>query len=505
MILTKSNEKYIDIDFIIDEKIKSNKLNEFLLIVPTNRKSRYLKKDLISLSPNQTTGKINLETIGTFSTNLLLNESKSSAKVLSEAASTVLIKQSINECENSSLWGKLNYFSNYQKEIPFGTLERIKNVISEYKRHGITPVNLREELTGLSGSEKIKAEDIAKIYEAYLKKCRELNVKEIGDVYSELNLLEQNKFEEKFRKIYPEVNLIVINGFDEFTLPEIEIINSSSLINGIKLYLSFDYYKFNPNLFSHLDKCYKKLESKGFKIIEDRSQNYLNKFQSIIREELFKSKKKSKSVKLDSQFGFKENPVTIIPASTREKEIEVIAKEIKDLILNKKVEPNDICVAFNLINKYSPTIRNTFSTYGIPFNLTDRISLSNASPVISIINFLEIAENDYYYKNIFRALSGNLHTGQAGLIQIQNVSVSNLLNASVNLKIISGYQNWINSIDEALKKQEEKFDDEIEYSFDYNSLKKALNDIQTIQKFLQPFEKKNTLREFLQSFIDLIY
>ena len=259
----------------------------------------------------------------------------------------------------------------------------------------------------------------------------------------------------RYRKIYPEVNLIVINGFDEFTLPEIEIINSSSLIDGIKLYLSFDYYKFNPNLFSHLDKCYSKLESKGFKIIEDRSQSYLNKFQNVIREELFKSKKKLKSVNLDSQFGYKENPVTKISASTREKEIEVIAKEIKDLILNQKVEPHKICVAFNLINKYSPIIRNIFSTYGIPFNLTDRFSLSNSSPVISIINFLEIAENDYYYKNIFRALSGNL-------IQIANVSVSNLLNASVNLKIISGYQNWIDSISDALKKQKEKFDDEME-------------------------------------------
>ncbi len=91
------------------------------------------------------------------------------------------------------------------------------------------------------------------------------------------------------------------------------------------------------------------------------------------------------------------------------------------------------------------------------------------------------------------------------MIQISNVSVSNLLNASINLKIISGYQNWINSINDALKKLGGKFDDEIEYSIGYNSLNKALSDIQTIQKILQPFEKKSTLHEFLQNFIDLIY
>ena len=43
------------------------------------------------------------------------------------------------------------------------------------------------------------------------------------------------------------------------------------------------------------------------------------------------------------------------------------------------------------------------------------------------------------------------------------------------------------------------------YSIDSNSLNKASSDIQTIQKILQPFEKKSTFREFLQSFIDLIY
>jgi len=34
-----------------------------------------------------------------------------------------------------------------------------------------------------------------------------------------------------------------MNGFDEFTQPEIEIINSTSNILGVKLFLSFDYFQ----------------------------------------------------------------------------------------------------------------------------------------------------------------------------------------------------------------------------------------------------------------------
>ena len=42
MILTKSKISEIDLDFEINNKIRNGKLDELLLIVPTNRKIRYL-------------------------------------------------------------------------------------------------------------------------------------------------------------------------------------------------------------------------------------------------------------------------------------------------------------------------------------------------------------------------------------------------------------------------------------------------------------------------------
>ena len=100
--------------------------------------------------------------------------------------------------------------------------------------------------------------------------------------------------------------------------------------------------------------------------------------------------------------------IKTISASTREEEVKSIASEIKQLILNDKVRPEEICVVFNLISNYSDKIRDIFPLYGLPFNLTDRFPLDGASPVAALISFLEIAENDFYYKNIFRALSGGI-------------------------------------------------------------------------------------------------
>lgn len=485
MILTKNNKTSIDIDFLINEKLKHGKLNELLFIVPTNRKSRYLKKELISFSPGQSTAKMNLETIGTFSTKLLFGGSDVSDKIISDAAASVLLKQSFQEL-------KLTYFSFYKKDIPTGTLDRIKNVISEYKKHGITPEILRSESNLLEGSEKLKAEDIASIYGKYQAKCDELGLHEIGGIYSKLLEYDQQKFEQFFRELFPDVDLVLINGFDEFTSPEIEIINRLSGAGNVELYLSFDYFSYNHSIFSHLDKCFDKFIERGFKVIEDNSTMGLNEFQNQVRSSLFNFKKKERNTRL-------QNELFRIKAGDRTEEIELIAKEIKELILNQNVEPHKICLAFNLIQNYSPIIRDVFTNFGIPFNLTDRYSLSNSPIVIALINFLEIAENDFYYKNIFRSLSLNY-------LKVAGIDLSNLLKASVQLKIVSGYANWIDKLNDALNQPANYEDLELGISDrERNVYSKALEDIKKIFELLKPFSNSLTIPEFKKNFYDLIF
>ncbi|HUX92199.1 MAG TPA: hypothetical protein VMV36_00215, partial [Ignavibacteriaceae bacterium] len=132
MILSKAKVDSANLEKEISGKINAGKLNELLLIVPTNRKIRSLRREIISSAPNNAVGKINLETIGSFAVNLLSPGEAASSRVLSDASSTVLLKQCFREVP-------LKYFSNYEKDFPFGTLQRIKNVIAEYKRRGVSP------------------------------------------------------------------------------------------------------------------------------------------------------------------------------------------------------------------------------------------------------------------------------------------------------------------------------------------------------------------------------
>ena len=483
MILSKEDITAFDIDLFLDNKLREGKINEILFIVPTKRKIRYLTRELISTSPNKSASGLKIETIGSFA-DKLLTDIEGAVNQISEEASILLLNHSFNKT-------KLSYFSQYKEQIPFGTLERVKNVISEYKRHGINPERLKEESENLAGGEKLKASDISEVFANYQESLTSNNLKETGDVYSSLNKKEKKVFDEAFTFLYPDTEFVFVNGFDEFTAPEIEIINAAAEIKGIELFITLDYYRYNPAVFSHLNSCHDRFVAKGFKEIKDISPITQSRFLNLVRENLSIKTPETK----EKHF---QELITKIVARNREEEIELIAKEIKKLVLDDKVKPEKICVVFNLIGNYSPILRDRFNLYGIPFNLTDRFSLSTSSPVKAVINLLEILENDFYYKSIFRAFS-------SGFIGTLGIDISNLLKTSVKLKIVSGYDNWISRIRAAIS---ELSSNDLETDGDNGKIetyKVAITDLKKISSLLRVFSAKLTPDEFKKNVLSLIY
>jgi ATP-dependent helicase/nuclease subunit B len=483
MILTKQKTDRFDVDFFIDDMLKKGEISEVLFIVPTRRKIRYLTRELISLSPGKAITGLKTETIGSFAEKLL-TEIEGQVNLISEEAAVLLLNHSFNRAE-------LKYFSQYKNQIPSGTLERVKNVISEYKRHGITPGLLKKEAENLPAGEKLKAFDIAEVFEDYQNSLNKINFMETGDIYLSLNKKGKKIFDDAFTFIYPDANFILLSGFDEFTAPEIEIINSASEINGIELFVSFDYYRYNPPVFSHLNTCHDRLVAKGFREIKDISLAAQSHFLNIVRENF------SLKTPARKQNSFRKRIIQI-EASGREEEIELMAKEIKKLIVNDKAEPEKICIVFNLIGYYSAIIRDRFKVYGIPFNLTDRFLLSTSPPVKALLGLLEIAENDFYYKNIFRAFSG-------GFLGATGIDISNLLKVSAGLKIVSGYDNWLNKI--RAKISELSSDEELTGSADdkIQSYQNAVLDLEKLNLQLKPFFSKLTPDEFRENILSLVY
>jgi ATP-dependent helicase/nuclease subunit B len=480
MILSKEKIKTVDVSRIIAESISSGSLKELLIVVPTNRKLRGYKKELISLNKGKGITALNLETFESLCERIL-DESKIYT-IISEAASSVLLSQSVDESE-------LKYFSSYKGEIPHGTLNRIRSVISEYKRHGFTPDDLRKESKELPNAERLKANDIADIYERYRDKTSALSAYEAGDIYSGILNLPRDEFEADFKTVFPDVKQIFIRGFDEFSEPEINIIDLLSSLKECRLWIEFDYSAGNRELFAHLDKCHKKLEERGFKRNDTGKQK--EEFADIIREKLF-SEIRTKRIA-----GFKDKIYTIT-AFNREEEVINIAKEVKRLILKEGVEPYKICVAFNLVQNYSPVVNEVFSIYGIPLNMTDRVFLEYTAPIITLLNLLEILENDYYFRNVIRAFSSSI-------ISKEGIELKSIINSAVELKIIGGLENWTSVLKNAIEERMRyKGDNEFEEE-EVKTFKTALESINKIQAILKPFEGKLTIGGFLEKMESTVY
>lgn len=468
MIFTKKDTLQIDPEILIAEKTGNHELNTMLLIVPTNRLIRSLRKEFLFQSPGQYTSTMNFDTLATFSEKIFRETHDVPGKEISEAAAMVLLRQSFKKTD-------LTYFSSFKNAIPEGTLRRIMNVISQYKRHGITPSHLMKEAEELNGSEKLKALEIANVYEAYIQKFEELALFELGDIYRNILSLNADEFNKRFRNLYPQVKLVVVKGFDEFTSPEIEIINNLTMIEGNSFYLDLDYDIANQMVFGHLGKTFGTLKSKEFYYYQtDRKSN--KEFRQIIKQDLFNGKQ---NIKKDYT-----GRISIIEAQDKEKEIDVIAKQIKELLISKEAEASEICVAFNMISSFSRLIRDRFTLYGIPFNLTDRYALNCSPAVISIFNLLEILENDYYYKNIIRAF-GSDYLNNFG------INTNNLQKCAAELRIISGYKNWIDTLQDNLET------DKIKYE-------RGIKDIQKINSLLMPLTKKLTPAQFKSALHELI-
>ncbi|MFA6596963.1 MAG: PD-(D/E)XK nuclease family protein [Ignavibacteriaceae bacterium] len=479
MILTKKKTFSDSLLKMIEEKILSGKTNEVLHLVPTNRKARALKKEIIDKTPTQAVSIIPIETIFTLAEKLFGVEVPLS--LATDAASSVLLKKAFQK-------NHLEYFRSFSKTIPQGSLDRIKNLFSEYKRNGITSEYLLRELEKAEGIEKQKLSELAKVYDSYCELFRQLDLYEIGDVIRAVNTLSYQDIAKRFGRLFPSVKIVYAFGYSEFTTPEIALLSILADLPGINLYINLDYRSNNSGLFSFAGDVKDKFEKAGFYAYPFSKKNIENQFSEYLSKRLFNEKNFIKKEPMG-------NSAVLIAAKNREDEIVQIAKEIKTLLVEKNVQPNAVCVAFHLIQNYSGIVRDVFHQYGIPFNLTDRFSLHTFNPVISVINLLEVIATDFYHKAVFRVFSSEYY-------QPVNAQSSDIFQVASKLRIISGYQTWVTHINHFIDGGNETED---EILSDKKLLSSVKKEIEALYAILKRFEEPMTLSQFSKQLVALIH
>lgn len=466
----------------INQKISKEDFFSFVYVVPTRRKVRYLIRDLIDIAPNKTTPKLNLFTIGDLAEEIFKTKFINYQKI-SSSLQFFLIKKILSELD-------FKFFSVKGKYIPNGLVDLIIAVITRLKEVGISSFDFEKESHQLEGYNKLKAEDISIIYNEYQKLLTKLKLFETGDVYLSINQLNDNEIEETFRCAFPEVDYLLITGFNEFTKPELKLIESLSKINNLEMIITLDFNKNNEEIFGNLLETHNHLIKLGFNYFESDLFEKNGEFHKAIKSDLFNSKE-NKKVETKNIFKF--------TGFDARDEIETIAKIIKQKVLeNPHIDLSKICIAIKGIKDYSNLVREIFYKYGIPVNVTDRYYLKNALPVISIIRLMDLIKKDFFYEDLFYVL-------RSTYFDFSEIDIANLREALEIIKITQGKKRILEAIERRIDyletlSEEEKPDKQREI----NKLQKAKDDFEKILQLLEPLTSNQTPDKFVRNLYSII-
>lgn len=481
-LYSKNTTNEIDPFEEIKQRISREDFKSFIYVVPTRRKVRYLIRDLLDLAPNKATPRLYIFTIGDLAEEIFKAQF-SNHKRISASIQFFLIKKILSELD-------LSFFSTKGKYVSNGLVELIIEVIARLKELGISNFYYQKELDQLEGYNRIKAEDISLIYNKYQAYLDELKLFETGDVYLYINQLIRDQVEYIFRRSFPDVNYLLITGFNEFTLPELKLIEALSKINNLEIVLTLDFNLNNEEIFGNLVDTHNHLISIGFSFQETTKYEKNEKFNKIIKNDLFISKEKKK-IEIKNIFKF--------TGFDLRDEIETIAKIIKHKVFQyPNLDLSKICIAIKGIKEYSNLIREIFYKYGIPVNVTDRYHLKNSALIISIVRLLDLIRKDFFYEDLFYVL-------RSTYFDFSSIDVQNLRETLELIKITQGEARILNSIDARVNYLEKI--PEVEYPTKYkeiDKLKRAKEDFQKIIDLIKPLSINQSPESFVKNLTNII-
>lgn len=478
----------VNISQTLKRAITDDELNKFYIIVPTGKIKRELEREILFSyykEQNKPLSKQNVFTLQEFAKycfDILLPNKE--YRLISEAYLLALFEDAVSLAD-------LKFFTGPKKNISYSLLERLAELISGLKEDGITPENLKTNLENngneLLFTDEARLQDIYNLYCAY-EKIQEGKYLDNIDI---INLAtEQLNQGIDSTKLFPDAKLILFESFSEFKLPELNFLKTFAN-SSVPVLINIEYDDRQGPLYTILEKSIESLTKCGFNDLNAEEKNtfpMLNHLKhNLFSYSINRNKKFSKSIK-------------IIEASSRIDEVILIVRLVKYLILEKNINPSDICIALRQPQQYSPLFRETFYSHKIPANIMERFELSNSQVVVGIISILNLIVNKFRRQDIITFLKNPFIT-----IDTKNgrpINADNIISLTTDLRIIGGERRGgIDGIIKFLQTTEKIYQQRLEeyennHNADYFEIRKARDYYQRTKLALEDFQTIKLLFQY---------
>lgn len=467
-------------------------------IVPTGRLLRHKKRELIR-KRFEKTGKAvknpSIHTLQTFVRSLASQFiSLSQYHIIGDAYKLAMFEEAVEKAE-------IQYYRVEDETLGLPIIEQLASIISGLKKDGIYPSDLRRDYFNHdvqhSSLKSKQLLDIISVYEKYESLFSPTILDDNALTVKVTELLNQN-FHIRSEN---QNSVIVIEGFTEFSLPEIHFISALSHY-GYPCIIALEYSEGNGPLFGNLHETVQTFISYGFNRHNTEEQLHLSDATgdtlpvgACLRRWLFNTERQIHN-------GNFSESISLIKCKNRLHEVEVIGKLVKHLIIKESIKPGEITIAVKQPTLYSELFREVFRKYSIPANITDRYVLSKAPVVTALFSVADIALRGWRVKDIRRALASPYlyfllnddSSSEKTVIRQRNASANiqecaRLLRISDSRRFISP-QQWIQQLNRRITSTEQLLKDWSDTGVvDETESQQRKEEIQKLQRCKEDIEK----------------
>lgn len=514
------SDKIHELVHVCLKRINQGEHDRFIILVPTNRWLRHLRAHFLHHSQHSILPDLALFNLQGF-VRRLAPLSEIHAQLIDDTLQELILGNLVNSPEFHRLFAPEN------AHAPFPDLVRqLCELLNELREEGYTPDSFEHHCRAFSPTIPPKLQGLILAFHTY---THFLDEHQLADESRLVQLVAASLTPIAFSLLFPRTDTLYIIGFDIFSKHTLHLIRKlSDCIHSIQILL--DYQPHRPRLFKHLDASFSQLAALS------SSHSFLD-WQTDERHSTSSMPTPARALK--QEFFAQLDPVhpkisardfiTIMPARTRQQEVERIAQWIKQKALSStnsssaSLPLHSFCLCFPQLHTYLPLIRDYFASNGIPVNISLGYAVAQAPVVNAILTLLELVNTNYHRKQLLRVLNSPYFRitsePQPGK---PTPIISELVNIlSIKLLVIDGKTNWLDAIEGERRKTElhlERLstgtienDDEIfdpEHAEYLNrsiaDLKEVHTSLQSFFKVLEPLESTKTLSEFRAILRDLL-
>jgi len=444
--------------------------DSFLYLLPVNRAVRYINKQLISKSPNQTLIEPYIFTFDTL-TQYIYQFLPHPRKIIPRSMRLILINQVLQEQGM-----ELAYFRESSR-MHIGFIDRIDRMLDEFGEFGYRP----EDFTEPPPTCQEKYIDFGKIFTFLHHKYKDQLLDERGVTAKVVKGLDQKLFQ----KVFPNVRYMYINGYGIYTPPMIQFIEQVKEWCQVEIKLEYD--ERNLELFAHTRPAFEALHKFATEVKQEKPG------QDLLYTSLFKTEGAPAFVSDREKFSWH-------ILKNKEQEIAFIAATIKKLHQQTGVPLYQFGVTFPDLENYAQQIRNVFEDTGLVYNLSTGYLLAQSPMIQAYLQVLKIAALGFDCEQIYTLLVSpflkDSFTGQATIWQRMTMQM--------RMKYLSSdWQQRMNTFINFKKEQQTTGESEIDSDF-IAALEKSLTCLPDLIHSLQSLPDRATAIQFKEHYTRIL-